>query len=53
MAEQLSDGGGCILALGLTDEDWAPAFTGPGIEAFRELIAEFSQLDLSSTDWRP
>ena len=46
MAEQLSDKDGCILVLGVTDEDWTPAFTDQGIDAVRELIAEFSQLDL-------
>ena len=44
MAEQLSDEDGCILVLGITDEDWTPAFTTQGIDAVRELIAEFSQL---------
>jgi len=47
MAEELSDDDGCILVLGITDEDWTPAFTDQGIDAVRELIAEFSQLDLS------
>jgi len=47
MAEELSDEDGCILVLGIIDEDWTPAFTDQGIDAVRELIAEFSQLDLS------
>lgn len=46
MADELSDEDGCILVLGVTDEDWTPAFTDQGIDAVRELIAEFSQLDL-------
>ena len=46
MAEELSDEDGCILVLGVSDEDWTPAFTSQGIDAVRELIAEFSQLDL-------
>lgn len=55
MAEQLSDEDGCILVTGMTDEDWTPAFTAPGIDAVHELIAEFSQLDLplKTTDPRP
>jgi hypothetical protein len=55
MAEQMSDEDGCILVLGVTDEDWTPAFTRHGINALQELIAEFSQLDLDLTtpDPRP
>ncbi len=53
MAEQLSDEDGCILVLGITDEDWTPAFTTQGIDAVRELIAEFSQLDLPLTTTGP
>ncbi|MDN3626963.1 hypothetical protein [Methylobacterium isbiliense] len=55
MAEELSDEDGCILVLGVTDEDWTPAFTVQGIDALRELIAEFSQLDLplEKTSSRP
>jgi hypothetical protein len=44
MAEQLSDEDGCILVLGVTDEDWTPAATDQGIDALCELIAEFNQL---------
>jgi len=53
MAEELSDEDGCILVLGVTDEDWTPAFTDQGIDAVRELIVEFSQLDLPLTATRP
>ncbi len=53
MAEQLSDEDGCILVLGVTDEDWTPAFTVQGVDAVRELIAEFSQLDLPLTTTGP
>ncbi len=55
MAQELSDEDGCILVFGVTDEDWTPAFTEQGIDAVRELIAEFSQLDLplNTIDPRP
>ena len=53
MAEELSDEDGCILVLGVTDEDWTPAFTDQGIDAVRDLIAEFSQLDLPLTTTCP
>ena len=53
MAEELSDEDGCILVLGVTEEDCTPAFTSQGIDAVRDLIAEFSQLDLPLTTARP
>ena len=55
MAEQLSDEDGCILVLGVTDEDWTPALTTHGVDAVRELIADFSQPDLplKTTSPRP
>jgi hypothetical protein len=31
IAEDLSDEYGCITVLGITDEDWTPAFTDQGI----------------------
>ena len=46
MAEEMSDEDGCVTVVGVTDEDWTPAFTRHGIDALRELIAEFSQLHL-------
>jgi hypothetical protein len=42
----MSDEDGCILVLGVTDEDWTLAFTRHGIDALQELIAACSQLDL-------
>ena len=36
---------GCIAVYGPAEE-YTPAFTANGIERLRELIAEFSQLDL-------
>ena len=36
---------GCITVYGPAEE-YTPAFTADGIERLRELIAEFSQLDL-------
>ena len=55
MAEQMSDEDGCILVLGVTEEDWTPAFTRHGIDALQELITASSQLDLDLTtpDPRP
>ena len=55
MAEEMSDEDGCITVLGVTDEGWTPAFTPHDIDALRELIAAFSQLDLDLTppDPRP
>lgn len=55
MADELSDEDGCILVLGVTDEDCTPAFTDQGVDAVRELITEFSQLDLplNATSPRP
>ena len=53
MAEQMSDEDGCILVLGVTDEDWTPAFTDQGSDAVRELIDKFSQLDLPLTTKYP
>ena len=54
-AEQMSDEDGCILVLGVTDEDWTLAFTRHGIDALQELIAACSQLDLdlATPDPRP
>ena len=53
MAEELSDEDGCILVLGVTDEDRTPAFASQGIDAVRDLIAEFSQIDLPLTTASP
>jgi hypothetical protein len=47
IAEDLSDEDGCIIVMGITDEDWTPA------DAVRELIAKFSQLDLPLTTRYP
>ena len=47
IAEDLSDEDGCIIVMGITDEDWTPA------DAVRELIAKFSQLDLPLTTKYP
>ena len=53
IAEDLSDEDGCIIVIGITDEDWTPAFTDQGSDAVRELIAKFSQLDLPLTTKYP
>jgi hypothetical protein len=52
IAEDLSDEDGCIIVMGITDEDWTPA-SPTSSDAVRELIAKFSQLDLPLTTRYP
>lgn len=48
MAEELADEDGCILGLSLDDEDCTPAFINKSMDAVRDFIAEFRQLESPS-----